>query len=242
MCVPYFLLPARGGGSRMPPVNGPRTFRAGRRPSSWEDEMRNVLLLGVVLIAGSMVLSGCAKEPAVEIAAARQALTQAETPDVTEYAAQSLAAAREAVKAMDAELTTQKGKFVLFRKYDQAKVLCAAAKTSAGKAVTDGAAGKARAKNEASDVINQAKAAVAETRTLLASAPRGKGASTDIAALESDLAGVDAVIAEAEGLFGQERYIPAKAKASAARMDAERTKSVITAAIDAYNQARGRKR
>ncbi len=204
--------------------------------------MRNVLLLGVVLIAGSMLLTGCAKEPALEIQAARQALTQAETPDVQEYAAQSLAAAREAVKALDAELTAQKGKFALFRKYAQAKVLAANAKAAGDKAVADGAAGKARAKNEATDIINQAKAAVAETRTLLASAPRGKGASTDIAALESDLAGVDAVIVEAEGLFAQERYIPAKAKASAARMDAERTKSVIQAAIDAYNQARGRKR
>lgn len=204
--------------------------------------MRNVLLLGVVLIAGSLMLSGCAKEPALEIQAARTALTQADTPDVREYAPQSLAAANEAVKTLDAELTTQKGKFVLFRKYDQSKILAANAKTAGEKAVADGAAGKTRAKNEASDMINQAKTAVADTRTLLASAPRGKGASTDIAALESDLAGVDAVIAEAEGLFGQERYIPAKAKASAARMDAERTKSVIQAAIDAYNQARGRKR
>ncbi len=204
--------------------------------------MRNLLLLGVVLIAGSMLLSGCAKEPAVEIESARQALAQAEVPDVTEYAPQSLAAAKEAVKALDAELAAQKGKFALFRKYDQSKQLAAAAQAAGQKAVADGQAGKARARNEATAMIEQAKAAVAETRTLLASAPRGKGSSTDIAALESDLAGVDAVIAEAEGLFGQERYIPAKAKASAARMDAERTKSVIQAAIDAYNQARGRKK
>jgi hypothetical protein len=204
--------------------------------------MRNLLLFGVVLIAGSMLLTGCAKEPAVEIQAARQALTQAEVPDVTEYAPQSLAAAREAVKALDAELAAQKGKFALFRKYDQSKQLAAAAATAGQKAVTDGAAGKAAARSAATDMINQAKTAVADTRTLLASAPRGKGSSTDIAALESDLAGVDAVIAEAEALFGQERFIPAKAKASAARMDAERTKSVIQAAIDAYNQARGRKK
>jgi len=204
--------------------------------------MRNLLLLGVVLIAGSMLLSGCAKEPAVEIENARQALAQAETPEVTEYAPQALAAAKEAFKALDAELAAQKGKFALFRKYEQSKQLAAAALTAAQKAVTDGAAAKARTRNEATALIEQAKAGVAETRTLLASAPRGKGSSTDIAALESDLAGVEAVIAEAEALFAQERYLQAKAKASAARMDTERTKSVIQAAIDAYNQARGRRK
>ena len=120
--------------------------------------MRKNLWFGLVLIVGLVLVAGCAKAPQIEIDAARAALEAAKTAEASEYAPRALAAAQDAISAMDAELTAQQKKFALFRSYKNAKQLIAAAKTAGDQAAQTAAAEKEKARQEATNLIAQAKA------------------------------------------------------------------------------------
>jgi len=195
-------------------------------------------LLGVGVLVVLLAFAGCAKEPATEIAAVSQALDQARAAEAAEYAQRSLAAAQDAQAQLQAELDAQKKKFALFRSYGHAKELAAAALTASQQAATDAAAGKERARAEATELMTQTRAAIEEARQMLATAPRGKGSAADIKALEADLASVEASLAEVDGIFSTGKYNAAKAKAQAAIQSVNRIKADVQAAIEMQGKAR----
>ncbi len=203
--------------------------------------MRKNLWIGLLLIAGLVVIAGCAKPPTAEIDAAKQALEAAKAAEAGEYAPSALASATDAQAAVDAEVAAQAKKFALFRSYKKTAELVAAAKSSAEEAARRAAAEKERARNEASNLIAQAKQTLEEARTLLANAPRGKGSQADIKALESDLAGIEMSIVEVDNVFASGRFLQAKAKAESALRNAQNLKNTITTAIEARAKARGGK-
>jgi hypothetical protein len=203
--------------------------------------MRKNLWLGMALIAGLVLFAGCAKAPQVEIDGARAALEAAKTAEAAEYAPRALASAQDAINAMDAELTAQQKKFALFRSYKKAKELIAAAKTAGDQAAQTAATEKEKARQEATNLIAQAKASLEEAKTMLAKAPRGKGSQADIKALESDLAGAEMAVTEAETVFATGKFLQAKAKANAAMQNVQNVKNAIQAAIEARTKARGGK-
>lgn len=195
-------------------------------------------LMGVGVLVVLLAFAGCAKEPTAEITAVQQAIEQAKTAEAQEYAPRSLAAANDAWAALQAELDAQKKKFALFRSYKHAKELAAAAQTAGQQAVTDAAAGKERARQEATDLMAQVRTAIEEARQMIATAPRGKGSSADIKALENDLTSVEASLSEVDGVFQTGKYNQAKAKAQAALQSINRIKQDVTTAIEMQTKGR----
>jgi hypothetical protein len=191
-----------------------------------------VLGIAVLLIAAT----GCAKPPEAEIQAVSTAIQGAQSAEAAEYAPESLAAAESAKRDLDAELKVQEEKFSLFRSYDKAKELAAAAKTAADKAAADAAEGKNQARDEATALLSEVRTAIEETKTLLDKAPRGKGSQADIAAMKSDLAGIETSLAEVDSAMTEERYLQAKAKAAAAKQNIEQIKNEILQAMEAVKR------
>jgi hypothetical protein len=203
--------------------------------------MRKNLWFGLVLIAGLALIAGCAKAPQMDIDAARASIEAAKTAEAPEYAPRALASAQDAVSAMDAELAAQQKKFALFRSYKKAKELAAAAKTAGDQAAQTAATEKEKARQEATNLIAQSKAALEEAKAMLAKAPRGKGTQADIKALESDLAAAEMALVEVDNVFASGKFLQAKAKANAAMAQIQNVKNAIQAAIDARTKARGGK-
>jgi hypothetical protein len=87
------------------------------------------------------------------------------------------------------------------------------------------------AKAAAETAMNEAKTGWDEAKALLEKAPRGKGTQADIAAMKSDLAGLESALGEAMTRFDAEDYLGAKERAEAVKEKAVEISDQIKAAI-----------
>jgi hypothetical protein len=187
-----------------------------------------------------LVLAGCGKPPAEDIAAADTALGEARSADAVEYAPESMKAAEDARAQLDAELKAQEEKFALFRSYDKATELATASKEAAARARTDAEEGKKRAREEASEMIAQVRASILEVQQLLDQAPKGKGTEVDLAVLKSDLTGVENTLSEMDSAFAQEAYLESIAKAESAKQNVDAIRGEIERAMELARSRRAR--
>jgi hypothetical protein len=174
-----------------------------------------VPFLGVIA-AAALVVTGCAQAPTADIDSARQALDSAKSAQAADYAPDAWNAAQDAQNKLDAELQAQQNKMSLFRSYGKAKALAADLKSDAEQAVQAAQAGKEKAKNEASDLMAQARVEYAKAQKELASAPHGKGTEADLASLKADSTSIGTTLDEMQKAFDAGDYLTAKTKAQSA--------------------------
>jgi len=74
---------------------------------------------------------------------------------------------------------------------------------------------KEELKQAAIATLAQATASLAEAKDLLAKAPKGKGSKADIEAMQTDLAGVEAMLPEVQPMIDSGDFIGANEKANA---------------------------
>jgi len=186
----------------------------------------------------ALFVTGCSKAPQAEIDAAKAALEQAAVAEADVYAVDQYAAAEDAMKALEAELTVQEEKSALFRRYGKAKELTADVMTASATAEEAAVAGKAQVQAEATDAIAATRELLAEVQKMLAKAPTGKGTQADLAAMKADLEGVATALDEADAALAAGGFMEAKTGADAAREVLEQVQADITAAIEARKAAR----
>ena len=186
----------------------------------------------------ALFVTGCSKAPQAEIDAAKAALEQAAVAEADVYATDQYAAAEDAMKALEAELTVQEEKSSLFRRYGKAKELAAEVQTASAAAADAAVAGKQQVQAEATDAIAATRELLAEVQDMLAKAPTGKGTQADLAAMKADLEGVATALDEADAALAAGGFMEAKTGADAAREVLEQVQADITAAIEARKAAR----
>ena len=185
----------------------------------------------LLALAGVAILSvACAKEPTDAINAARSSMAAAKTAGAADYAPAAMAAAETAAAALDAELKAQSEKLALTRSYTRASELAAQAKAAADKAAAQAVTGSEQMKAEATTLVAGVRSSVEAAKAALARAPRGKGSAADIEAMKSDVAAVEASLAEMDGAIASGRYKEAKVKAEAARATLDRIMADVNAA------------
>jgi len=192
-------------------------------------------LLGILSIVALSGLTGCSKEPAPEIQAARDAVMEAEKAAANEYAPETYAQAQEQMNALTAEIEAQDGKFALFRSYDKAKEMAASTQETAARAATEAQVGKKAAMDEAMVAIQEARDALQAALTEIESAPAGKGSAADLEALKMDLAQVGQELDAIDQHLQAEEYRQATMKARAATA----TVGGVRAALAAATQMKG---
>jgi hypothetical protein len=107
--------------------------------------------------------AGCAKPPVAEMEAAESAVIRAENDsDAVIFAGSTLARARDALNRMRDEANA--------KRYDAAKNYAAEAVAAAGRAISDGRAGAARARDEAANLLASVKVTLEETGQAIESA------------------------------------------------------------------------
>jgi len=134
-----------------------------------------IYIVCILLALGAI---GCAKPPTEVMNNAVEAVTRAENDaDAVMYAGNTLARARDALNRMRAEADS--------KRYDAAKTLAAEAIASAERAVVDGRAGAARARDEAASLLSSLRSEIEQTGQGIQSA-RNAGLNLDYNELNRD--------------------------------------------------------
>ncbi|MDZ7344443.1 MAG: DUF4398 domain-containing protein [candidate division KSB1 bacterium] len=190
-----------------------------------------LLLFALSMMVLSVLLVACAKAPQQEIEAAKAALEAAKTAEADRYAADLYNAAKDSLDAALAEVEAQNAKFALTRNFDKAQKWLQSAITAANAAKEAVAANKEQIRAEAQDLWNQAKAAVAEVKALMAKAPKGKEGKQVLEQMQSEISGVEASLAEAETALNNGDFLTARDKAKAGLEKATALKDELNQAI-----------
>jgi len=121
---------------------------------------RAFMILGLIAIIS---LVGCVKAPEEAIQKATAAFEAAKTAEADIYAPDLFKMASDTLAAANAAKLEADGKFALTRSYAQATSLYASAVLLANNAVEEAAAKKGQARNDATQLMNQVKAALDST-------------------------------------------------------------------------------
>ncbi len=176
----------------------------------------NVLRIMICLVALAALTVGCAKAPQEAVTATRAVLDSVKVAEVEKYAPEQYKAAQDSLDAAMAEIEKQNSKFALSRKYGMAKTELSSAQALARTAAQQAVANKARIKAEAEDQLAQFQAALAEAKTLIEQAPKGKGEAAALEQIKSDVAALEMTATEIQTAMGKEDYIGAREMARAA--------------------------
>ena len=171
----------------------------------------------LVALALMAMVIGCAEAPEEAMKASDAAIQTAQTAEAEQYAPETYGEAMDSLNAAKAEVKAQDSKFSLFRDYDRAEALLAASQRLAQQAQTDAAAAKERVRVEDSTLISNIEVLLADTKTALASAPKGKGTKADIEMITADLTAAETAFADAKATFQAGKYLQAKTKLEAAQ-------------------------
>ena len=187
----------------------------------------------LALAVTSLTLSACSKPPTVEMEAADAAMAAAVSAGAEEYASASMASARDLQAELTAELGIQADKSALTRSYDHATDLAIQLKAAADQTATEAASTKEQVRQEPTALLAEVKLALTEVQGMLATAPRGKGSATDLAAFQADLDSAAVTLAEGETAIAEGRYLDAKTKVLAVQSSTQSVKSAIETAARA---------
>lgn len=174
-----------------------------------------------VLVLLAVGLVACQEAPTQQLTLAEQSLAAAETAEASTYASEELATAGSALELAKAEVEAQNEKLALFRNYEEAGRLIAAAEDQAQAAETAAIAGKEKARNEAEASLAAATTSYAEAETLLAELSvcpvRPKGSGADLAVMQGRLDGLKSESQSIQTALQSGQYTTARTQAEAFR-------------------------
>ncbi len=194
---------------------------------------RTTILIPILAIA-ALALAGCSEVPQAAIDAAGAKLGEAEAAQADTYAADQLAAARQAMEAVNTEVAAQGEKFALLRSYQKTNELVAAAEQLATAAREAADAGREQAKaaaNTALETLRTSTQAASDLHAQLGQCRRPpKGFAADLEQLGGTLTGLNGQVAEVESAIGGGDYLGASALAASLQSQVDDLSAEMSAA------------
>jgi hypothetical protein len=178
-------------------------------------KMKNKVLMGLAAIAMVAFLSSCGKVPQEKIDATNTAITAAQTAEAAVYVPAEFAAVQDSMKAIMAEVEVQNGK--LFKNFKNVTVKLDQTLAAANQVAANAAVKKEEVKKEVEALMTEIKALVEENTGLMKKAPRGKEGAAVLEQIKTEMATIEASIAEAQGLYDKGAYMDADNKVKAAK-------------------------
>lgn len=192
--------------------------------------------------AFSLMMIGCAKEPAQELNAARAAIASAKAAKADKYAAQEFAALQDSLKSAEAEIAKQKAASVFNRKFDKAKKTLESVLALAAPLNVKAVEAKTRIMSDAVNAISVLTSSVSDAKELAKKAPKGKGAKALFEAKAKDIAEIEASIAGLRGLMTAEDYSGALDKANAGVAKIGSIKTELSAEVEKSSKPKSKKK
>ncbi len=171
-------------------------------------KLSRLLVLAVVVM---FIFVGCAKEPTQEISDAKAALEAVINEGANTYTPDEIKALNDQFATALEEANAKTGKLFASNSAAIEKLVKIKTDAEALKAVIP--VKKDEAKNAALAAQTEVQTALEEAKTLLASAPKGKGTQADIAAFTADLQALEDSVPELQKAIDSEDYFGASEKA-----------------------------
>jgi hypothetical protein len=198
-------------------------------------KMKNKVLMGLAAITMVAFLSSCGKVPQAQIDATNAAIATAQTAEAAVYVPAEFAAVQDSMKVIMADIEVQKSK--LFKKFGPATLKLDETLAAANKVAVDAAAKKAEVKKEVETTLTDIKAVIAENADLMKKAPKGKEGAAVLEQMKTEMATIEASVAEAQALYDKGTYLDALNKVKAAK---ERATGINTELKDAIAKVKGK--
>jgi hypothetical protein len=192
---------------------------------------RNILLTITALAGMAIIFTSCAKLPEVEMANAKTAVEAAKAAEADRYVPAEYRAVGDSLNACMTEVENQKSKFVLFRSYKKVTVRLNNVITLANTVKENAGIRKEQVKAEAQQTLAEATTLVEEVKALILKAPKGKEGKEALEAIQSDLALVEASLAEVNTLLTSGDFLTALDKVKASKDKAASLKTELEEAI-----------
>jgi hypothetical protein len=192
---------------------------------------RNVLLTIVALAGMAFMFTSCAKLPEMEMTNAKAAVEAAKAAEADRYVPAEYRAVQDSLNTAMTEVENQKSKFVLFRSYKKVTVKLNNTIALANTVKENAGIRKEEVKNQAQQTLAEATTLVTEVKDLILKAPKGKEGKEALEAIQSDLALVEASLAEVSTLINGGDYLTALDKVKAANDKAASLKAELEEAI-----------
>jgi hypothetical protein len=199
-------------------------------------KMKNKVLMGLAAIAMVAFLSSCGKVPQEKVDATNAAIAAAQTAEAAVYVPAEFAAVQDSMKAITAAIEVQNSK--LFKKFGPIAIKLDETLAAANKVAADAAVKKEEVKKEVETTMTATKAVVEENTALMKKAPRGKEGAAVLEAMKTDMAAIDASVAEAQAAYDKGAYMDALNKVKAASAKAT---GINTELKDAIAKKSGKK-
>jgi hypothetical protein len=183
------------------------------------------------LAAMAFLFTSCAKLPEMEMTNAKAAVEAAKAAEADRYVPAEYRAVQDSLNVAMTEVENQKSKFALFRSYKKVTVKLNNVVTLANTVKENAGIKKEEVKNQAQQTLAEATALVTEVKELIVKAPKGKEGKEALEAIQSDLALVEASLAEVSTLINNGDYLTALDKVKAANDKAASLKAELEEAI-----------
>lgn len=192
---------------------------------------KNFLMLLAGLGAVAILATSCAKEPQMEIDAAKAAVEAAKAAEANRYIPAEFNALQDSLNTAMTMIEEQKSKFALFRSYKAPKAKLENVAALAATVKDNAGIRKEEVKNEVQNTLTEVTTLIEEVKNLITKAPRGKEGKAAIEAIQGDLAMVEASLAEVTTLVNNQDYLTAQDKVNAAKQKAESLKMELEEVI-----------
>jgi len=199
--------------------------------------MKNKVLMGLAAVAMVAFLSSCGKVPQAQIDATNAAIEAAKTAEAPVYVPAEFTAVQDSMNAIMADVEAQKSK--LFKKFGPAKIKLDATLALANQVAANAAVKKEEVKKETETLMTEIKGVIEENGTLMKKAPRGKEGAAVLEQMKTEMATIEASVAEAQGSYDKGAYMDALNKVKAAK---ERAVGINTELKDAIAKVKGGKK
>jgi len=166
--------------------------------------MRSVLNLCIAL-GLTFAAVGCYSTPQAELDAAKAAVDAAKQAEADVYAADTFRSATAALQEANDKDKAQD--------LEGCKSAATRAKELGDRAATESNNAKQQMRNEAQAIVNRVGPGLADARTSLGSAPRGKGADEDLDQLSADISQAEANLSDAQSSLSGGKFKDALSQA-----------------------------
>jgi hypothetical protein len=192
---------------------------------------KNLMLTLAAFAVLTLMFTSCAKPPEMEVTNAKAAIEAAKAAEAERYVAPQFKAVTDSLNVALTEIENQNSKFALFRSYKKATATLANTLTLANTVKENAAIRKEEVKNQAQQTLAETTTLVSEVKELITKAPKGKEGKEALEAINSDLALVEASLAEVSTLINNGDYLTAVDKVKAANDKAASLKAELEEAI-----------
>jgi hypothetical protein len=163
--------------------------------------MKHLRLFSIVAVIGiSLMMIGCAKEPAQEITAAKAAVDAAKAAQADKYLASDFMAIQAALTSALDDIQAQAKKSPMSRSYDKAKASLVSITAKAAELKAKAAEEMAKVQTELETTLAKLNGEIAKAKDMLKKPPKAKKAKAQFDAKSKVVAAAEAKAASAQSL------------------------------------------